>query len=384
MSKSFNISFCYRKVFEMLNKVSSVQDLVNRIAEFTEMDIVVTDISGKIMVASDENIIEDVKMLEKIVLEIYQKPENLSEIKIATIREGENPFAVSSFQVKGNEEGFVFVFTEDEEEAFQLNDIVRQAVGIVVERFGRRIHFHASTQRRLAAKAIFEHKEISREQREEAHLVGPFMMVILQQSELIADQMQRVENDMIDYYKHTFVYMSKGRMHVLFSDVHSAELEATLHNKVSELCEAYNMYCAVSSLFYELELLENKMFMLTETLNVAEKEKRITREYDLYMDVVCSCAVNKIGPSRYMEKKLQKMYEDDKLKGTEFYRSLKEYLLLRNNVSMTAKKLFIHRNTMIYRLAKVAEILGVDINEPFIANNLLVSMILQEAERRNS
>lgn len=384
MSKSFNISFCYRKVFEMLNKVSSVQDLVNRIAEFTEMDIVVTDISGKIMVASDENIIEDVKLLERIVMEIYQKPENLFEIQVATIREDENPFAVSSFQVKGNEEGFVFVFAEDEEEAFQVNDIVRQAVGIVVERFGRRIHFHASTQRRLAAKAIFEHKEISREQREEAHLVGPFMLVILQQSEPMADQMQRVENDMIDYYKDTFVYVSKGRMQVLFSDVHSAELEATLHKKISELCEKYNLYCAVSSLFHELEHLENKKFMLTETLNIAKKEKRSIQEYDLYMDVVCSCAVDKIGSSRYMEEKLQKMYEDDKLKGTEFYRSLKEYLLLRNNVSMTAKRLFIHRNTMIYRLSKVSEILGVDINEPFIANNLLVSMILQEAERRNS
>lgn len=384
MSKSFNISFCYRKVFEMLNKVSSVQDLVNRIAEVTEMDIVVTDIAGKIMVASDENIIEDVKMLEKIVLEIYQKPENFSEIQVATIREGENPFAVSSFQVKGNEEGVVFVFAEDEEEAYQVNDIVRQAVGIVMERFGRKIHYHASTQRRIAAKAIFEHKEISQEQREEAHLVEPFMLITLYQTELTADQMQRVENDMNDYYKHTFVYGEKDKIHVLFSDVHSSELETTLHKKISELCEKYNLYCAISSLFHELELLENKKFMLTETLNIAKEEKRTIHEYDLYMDIVCSCAVNKIGPSRYMEKKLQKMYEDDKLKGTDFYRSLKEYLLLRNNVSMTAKKLFIHRNSMIYRLAKVSEILGVDINEPFIANNLLVSMILQEAERRNS
>lgn len=52
--------------------------------------------------------------------------------------------------------------------------------------------------------------------------------------------------------------------------------------------------------------------------------------------------------------------------------------------SMTAKRLFIHRNTMIYCLSRVTEILGVDINNPVIANNLLISMILQETERRDS
>lgn len=384
MSKSINISFCYRKVFEMLNKVSSIQDLVNRIAEFTEMDIVVTDIAGKLLVVSDEEIVENAKMIEKIVLEIYQQPERLPEIQSATIRDGENPFAVSSFQVKGNEEGFVFIFAEDEEEACQVNDIVRQAVEIVMERCGRKIHCHASTQRRVMAKAIFEHNELTAEQRQEAHLVEPFMLVALRQKERMNEQIQRMENELIDYYKYTFVYVADREMYVLFSDVHGTELKMALHKKVAELCEKYDFRSAISDLFTYMELLDNKRFILKETLNIAPLEKSINREYDLYMDIVGSCALDKIGHSRYMEEKLQKMYEDDKIKGTEFYRSLKEYLLLRNNVSMTAKKLFIHRNTMIYRLAKISEILNVDINEPTIANNLMISMILQEAERRNS
>lgn len=384
MSKSFNISFCYRKVFEMLNKVSSVQDLVNRIAEFTGMDIVVTDIAGKLLVASDEEIVENEEILEKIALEIYRRPEKISEIHVSVMHESDIPFAVSCFQVKGNEEGFVFIFAEDEEDAYQVNDIVRQAVEIVMERFGRKVHCHASTQRRLTAKAIFERKEITMEQRKEAHLIEPFMMAVLRPSVYVPDQIQKLENEIIDYYKHTFVYVVKEEMYILFTDVHSAELEKALHKRIAELCEKYDFQSGVSDLFDNMNLLENKKFMLKEALKITSAEKRINREYDLYLDIVCSCAVDKIGLSRYMEEKLQKMYEDDKLKGTEFYRSLKEYLLLRNNVSMTAKKLFIHRNTMIYRLAKVSEILGVDINEPTIANNLMASMILQEAERRNA
>ena len=68
-------------------------------------------------------------------------------------------------------------------------------------------------------------------------------------------------------------------------------------------------------------------------------------------------------------------------KETKFYETLKQYLLVGNNVSMAAKKMFIHRNTMIYRLSKINEILGVDINEPGIAHKILISILLQEQEK---
>ena len=74
---------------------------------------------------------------------------------------------------------------------------------------------------------------------------------------------------------------------------------------------------------------------------------------------------------------LQLKYEDE-AKGTEFYNTLKEYLLHGNNVSMTSKKLYIHRNTMIYRLGKINEILDVDINDPVVSRRLMLSIMLQE------
>ena len=162
------------------------------------------------------------------------------------------------------------------------------------------------------------------------------------------------------------------------------DFQGIVHNKIEIFCEKNELYCAIGERFENIELLQQKKFLLKETLLAASREKRINREYDFYLEMICACAADKIGHARYMEEKLQKMWEDDRIKGTEFYRSLKEYLLLRNNVSMTAKKLFIHRNTMIYRLSRVTEFLGVDINDPATANNLLISMILQETERRNS
>ena len=77
---------------------------------------------------------------------------------------------------------------------------------------------------------------------------------------------------------------------------------------------------------------------------------------------------------------MNRLKQEDRVKGTEFYNTLKEYLLHGNNVSMTSKHLYIHRNTMIYRLSKINEILGVDINDPKIARQLMISIVLQEQE----
>ena len=75
---------------------------------------------------------------------------------------------------------------------------------------------------------------------------------------------------------------------------------------------------------------------------------------------------------------LDRLAAEDREKGTDFYRSLKEYLLSGNHVNHAAKNLYIHRNTMVYRLAKIHEILGLDINQPDISRKLLLTMILRE------
>lgn len=377
MSDKFEISVCYRKVFELLNKVSSVQDLINRIAEFAEIEIIITDIAGKILAVSNENCQQDQETIEQIAMNYYEEFKGTSETK-AFETDDQRAGAVGIFSVKGNEEGFAVTFAE-QEYVSQLNDIVCQAVGIVEERFGRKIHCHASTERRMAAKALFENQELAK-----VHVTEPFVAAIVQAEISDSEHMHKLENEIIDMYEKSFVYTRKDQMYILFEDVHREDIEVSIHKKLEVFCGKNELRCVISERFDNIELLSKRRFSLSETLHIAPKEKQINKEYDFYLEMICSCAVDKIGHARYMEGKLQKMWEDDRTKGTEFYRSLKEYLLLRNNVSMTAKRLFIHRNTMLYRLSKVSEILGVDINDPVIANNLLISMILQEIERRNS
>ena len=44
--------------------------------------------------------------------------------------------------------------------------------------------------------------------------------------------------------------------------------------------------------------------------------------------------------------------------------TLNQYFLCNGIVSVAAKKMFLHRNTLIYRMEKIKDILGSELNDP--------------------
>lgn len=57
---------------------------------------------------------------------------------------------------------------------------------------------------------------------------------------------------------------------------------------------------------------------------------------------------------------------------------LYNYLMLERNTSLTAKKLFMHRNSVIYRLQKIDEKLGLDLDDPSIRLRIILSIKIME------
>ena len=58
--------------------------------------------------------------------------------------------------------------------------------------------------------------------------------------------------------------------------------------------------------------------------------------------------------------------------------TLKVYLDNQCEISNTAKKMFIHRNTVIYRIERCEEVLGMKINTPENSMNLRIALALSE------
>ncbi|OCA88129.1 transcriptional regulator [Bacillus sp. FJAT-27225] len=63
----------------------------------------------------------------------------------------------------------------------------------------------------------------------------------------------------------------------------------------------------------------------------------------------------------FFMKRLGKLYEQDKTQGTDYISTLENYFANNINISETAKAMFLHRNTVIYRIDKIKEILNTDL-----------------------
>ncbi|MCL6573203.1 MAG: PucR family transcriptional regulator ligand-binding domain-containing protein [Bacillus sp. (in: Bacteria)] len=60
-------------------------------------------------------------------------------------------------------------------------------------------------------------------------------------------------------------------------------------------------------------------------------------------------------------KHLGKVYEHDQIQGTSYISTLENYFINNHNISETAKAMYLHRNTLIYRIEKIKEILNCEL-----------------------
>lgn len=386
MEEKIDLNVCYRRAFEALGITGSVQKFTDYITEYAPVVLIVLDIGGKILAMShkgeyNETLLPegmDSKRRVELISQMIEYRSKESGGKSMLIHVSEEYYAVNEIVVKG----------DAEETLIQMNDIVCQGLGMLMERQEQHSHSHISTIRRVIARLLFEGegKQLLNGTNDiyNEYVVAPFRVAVVRTEVYNSLQLQKAANYVSDVYENVFVYIEEQYACLLFTDIHTEECRDKICKVMDNMCEKYKLLCCLSGSFNEIELIDKKRFMCQKALEIAheqEPDKRSFREEDYYVQIVCSCALPYIGHARYLERELTELASEDEAKETKFYETLKQYLLVGNNVSMAAKKMFIHRNTMIYRLSKINEILGVDINEPGIAHKILISILLREQEK---
>ncbi len=69
---------------------------------------------------------------------------------------------------------------------------------------------------------------------------------------------------------------------------------------------------------------------------------------------------------------LPSLLEEDATKGTNDFRLLWTYLLNERNATKTAQALFVHRNTVLYRVERIQERFQIDLDDSNIREKLLL------------
>ncbi len=73
----------------------------------------------------------------------------------------------------------------------------------------------------------------------------------------------------------------------------------------------------------------------------------------------------------YCNPVLEKLKNYDKSNNTQLYTTLRTYLECNMNLSETARKLFVHRNSLVYRINRINELTHLDLDNI----NVLYSLI---------
>ncbi|REB05276.1 PucR family transcriptional regulator [Sporosarcina sp. BI001-red] len=102
----------------------------------------------------------------------------------------------------------------------------------------------------------------------------------------------------------------------------------------------------------------NEMIRLTQQLN----EKNEVAHYEDYAVYhLLDSNIKEHALVEFFEKCLGLLFTHDQENGTAYIETLEYYFTNNSNVTETAKAMFIHRNTLIYRIERIQEILGLDI-----------------------
>lgn len=113
----------------------------------------------------------------------------------------------------------------------------------------------------------------------------------------------------------------------------------------------------------------------TNMLNtVAATQSGIHFLNEFYLDTFLSEQISTQAAAEFSAHYLHKLIAYDQKNHLNLLQTLASYLANQQNIAATARKLYIHRNTLIYRIERIEDILAIDITEPNIALSLQLAL----------
>ncbi|WP_375178896.1 PucR family transcriptional regulator [Enterococcus rotai] len=149
------------------------------------------------------------------------------------------------------------------------------------------------------------------------------------------------------------------------------------YNEISDTAERIRMYieqqgqsereifCTIGSTLPILELSQSfeEAKKVIQLLEDDSKEEKIYFFNDFYFDSFLVDSISKEQGKKFYTHYLNTLLTYDQDNNTSFTPTLKAYLAHHLNIATTSRALFIHRNTLLYRIEKIKGLLPVDLEQ---------------------
>ncbi len=173
-----------------------------------------------------------------------------------------------------------------------------------------------------------------------------------------------------------FLYMESLCM---FSRESSKLNSAERATQVDEFLKVHNAYCGISECFSLLKNIRIAFLQATAAVELGQQMPIMGRNFFFYRDYyfhhILALVSEKSSATSFCFLPLYKLIESDMKTGNNNLQLLDIYLNNDRNITLTAKILHLHRNSVIYRLDRIGEIMdNADFNNAEIRFHILVSM----------
>ncbi|MGX7265132.1 PucR family transcriptional regulator [Enterococcus crotali] len=177
-------------------------------------------------------------------------------------------------------------------------------------------------------------------------------------------------------FPHLHLFSRKNQLVILLgTDPKLSSLKT--HNEVSDTAERIRIYleqqgqserdifCTIGSTLPILELSQSfeEAKKVIQLLEDDAKEEKIYFFNDFYFDSFLVDSISKEQGRKFYTHYLSTLLTYDQENKTSFTPTLKAYLAHHLNIATTSRALFIHRNTLLYRIEKIKGLLPVDLEQ---------------------
>ena len=364
----YDIDVCYKMIFEAMLGEDVLCDIADKIGKYTNAGIFFVSGFGRILACSCAE--------EKYQLESVGRGHlTLRDYETVQSNVQKNGYyrMTKAVETEKKNSGYISVLYEREADRSFLEmllEILAKAVRPYFEKEQKKYQCSQSLKANITGWTIFEgteeeQKSLSRQ------IEGQYQVVCLPKEEL-----EKVSvTEFSGIWRNLYFYETEKEIVILYYQLKEENTEV-----IQDALEERKLCCCVSELFTKLELCKNKKKLLDRMGSVVcpPEENGVRLEKEWAVKGIYTYTLPLMETAGLQDYAITELIHKDQENNTELYETLKVYLLCENNVTTAAEQLHIHRNTMVYRLKQIKNIIKVDFNENEKARELLAYMMMHE------
>ena len=177
---------------------------------------------------------------------------------------------------------------------------------------------------------------------------------------------QHIRNEFEIAFPGAKTLLYNGEIIIIIQDTSSHGLKQKEYDKTASICKKHLIFAGISNKFHDITNILNYYKQALRAIEIGTSYQNVPdlfvyEEYSVHHMLHIFC--QKEDPSVFCHPDLKLLMEYDQKNDTQLAETLYMYLRNERNYSMTAEAMFIHRNTILYRLKKIDSLVSINYDD---------------------